>query len=249
MSPFAIVAVFLAGLSTVLGCFVLRWAKQSQNAALAWGLGFSAGAMIFVSLTELWRRSVSLDGQTHTFLWFMFGIAVIAAIDWALPKEHNPHERLSEQEARRASLHATGIFAALAIAIHNLPEGFATVIAATQDFSLGLPLVVAIALHNIPEGMAIALPIYAGTGNLKKAVVWTTLAALAEPIGGLLAYWAMASHVQAWEGSILAVVAGIMVYISFDELLPVSISIGKHHLTIGGIIVGIAVIGLSLALL
>jgi ZIP family zinc transporter len=138
---------------------------------------------------------------------------------------------------------------ALAIAIHNFPEGLATFIAALQKPALGLSIAVAIAIHNIPEGISVSVPIYYATGSKKKAFVYSFLSGLAEPVGALIGYFILKSFINdLMFGILFAVVAGIMVFISFDELLPAAEEYGEHHLAIYGLIAGMAVMALSLLL-
>lgn len=150
-----------------------------------------------------------------------------------------------------------GLFTALAIGIHNFPEGLATFLAAMQDPGLGLVIAVAIALHNIPEGISVSVPIFYATGNRRKAFVYSILSGLAEPVGAVIAYLAIRFFVS-YDGGVVtpqlmgvlfAGVAGIMVYISLDELLPTSRAYGKGHDSILGLVAGMLVMALSLLLM
>jgi len=184
---------------------------------------------------------------------FFAGIAVIAAIDRMVPEPQNPHEvrDVSEMEAsvHDPALMRMGMFSALAIAIHNFPEGLATFTGALQDPSLGISIAVAIAIHNIPEGIAVSVPIFYATGNRKKAFLYSFLSGLSEPVGALLGYFLLMRFFnEAMFGVVFASVAGIMVYISLDELLPTAERYGEHHVAIGGLIGGMAVMAVSLLL-
>jgi len=142
-----------------------------------------------------------------------------------------------------------GMFSALAIAIHNFPEGLATFIGALEDPTLGISIAIAIAIHNIPEGIAVAVPIYHASGSKKKAIGYTMLSGLAEPIGAIIGYVLLRSiFTETTFGLLFASVAGIMVYISLDELLPAAEKYGKHHLSISGLVLGMAIMALSLIL-
>ena len=195
---------------------------------------------------------------------FFIGIAVIALIDKVIPSYENPHEmkNLSKDAARidkgkgakdvpqNAALLRMGLFSALAIAIHNFPEGLATFMAAINDPTLGVSIAVAIAIHNIPEGIAVSVPVYYSTRSRKKAFWLSFLSGLSEPVGALIGYFILRSFVSdAAFGMIFASVAGIMVYISLDELLPTAEEYGEHHIAIGGLIGGMAVMAVSLLLL
>lgn len=143
-----------------------------------------------------------------------------------------------------------GFFTALAIAIHNFPEGLATFVSALQEPEIAVPIVIAIALHNIPEGIAVSVPIYQGTGSRKKAFIYSFLSGLAEPLGALIGFLLLMPFMNGFIfGVIFALVAGIMVFISFDELLPAAREYGEHHISIYGLISGMIVMALSLLLL
>ncbi len=159
-----------------------------------------------------------------------------------VPKEND--------KMRNGKLMRTGLVTALAISIHNFPEGLATFIAALTDLSIGIPIAIAIAIHNIPEGIAISVPIYYATGSRKKAFVYSFLSGLAEPVGALVGWLILMPYLNdTLFGVIFAGVAGIMVFISFDELLPAAREYGEHHLSVYGLIAGMAVMGISLVLL
>ena len=177
----------------------------------------------------------------------------IAIIDKLIPSEENPHEvKLMEEIEKNppsTKLMRMGIFTALAIAIHNFPEGLATCVSALQDPTIAVPIVVAIAIHNIPEGIAVSVPIYQATGSRKKAFCYSFLSGLAEPIGALVGWVILRPFMNdAVFGILFAAVAGIMVFISFDELLPAAREYGEHHLSIYGLIAGMIIMAVSLLL-
>jgi ZIP family zinc transporter len=192
-----------------------------------------------------------------TSIAFFAGIALIAIIDRLIPEYENPHEMKGVpgdlkpvKAGDDARLMRMGFFSALAIAIHNFPEGLATFMAGLSDPSLGISIAVAIAIHNIPEGVAVAAPIYYATKSRKKAFWLSLLSGLAEPVGAVIGYFLL----RAWFnditfGFVFAAVAGIMVYISLDELLPTAEEYGEHHIAIAGVIAGMVVMALSLVLL
>jgi len=162
-----------------------------------------------------------------------------------------------DHRVHHAKLMRMGLFTALAIAIHNFPEGLATFLAALEDPSLGVAIAIAIALHNIPEGISVSVPIFYATGDRKKAFIYSSLSGMAEPVGALIAYFALLFFLGGDSGSIppqimgalFGGVAGIMVYISLDELLPTSRAYGKGHDSLLGLMGGMAVMALSLLLL
>jgi ZIP family zinc transporter len=219
--------------------------------------------MIYVSMIEIFvkaRDSLTVSfgdkmGYVLTVVSFFAGIAVIALIDKLIPSYENPHEMNVEQkitdstDEQKSKLMRMGMFSALAIGIHNFPEGLATFMSGLTNTTLGVSIAVAIAIHNIPEGLAVSAPIFYATKSRKKAFVLSFLSGLAEPIGALIGYFVLRSIFnEATFGVIFASVAGIMVYISLDELLPTAEEYGEHHLAIGGLIVGMFIMAVSLLL-
>ena len=216
--------------------------------------------MIYVSMIEIFVKArASLEvvygatkGYWITTIAFFGGIALIATIDKFVPSAENPHElrdvnEMNIRKVNNPALLRMGLFSALAIAIHNFPEGLATFTGALQDPGLGISIAVAIAIHNIPEGIAVSVPIFYATGNRKKAFKYSFLSGLAEPVGAILGYFLLKSIFnESMFGIVFAGVAGIMVYISLDELLPTAEKYGKHHIAIYGLISGMIVMALSL---
>ncbi|RKD33477.1 zinc transporter ZupT [Thermohalobacter berrensis] len=249
-----------AGLSTGIGSALAFYTKQTNKKFLSAALGFSAGVMIYVSMIEIFAKArTSLEavygstkGYWITTIGFFAGIALIAIIDKFVPSVENPHEMrdvndMTEEKTNDVDLLRMGLFSALAIAIHNFPEGLATFTSTLQDTTLGISIAVAVAIHNIPEGVAVSVPIYYATGNRKKAFLYSFLSGLSEPIGAIVGYLILMRFFNdTMSGLIFAGVAGIMVYISLDELLPTAEKYGEHHITIYGLVSGMAVMALSL---
>lgn len=260
---FAFGLTLFAGLSTGIGSALAFYTRRTNQKFLSAALGFSAGVMIYVSLIEIFPKArISLEevygarmGYWVTTVAFFAGIAVIALIDKFVPKYENPHEvrdikEMQPGQTANPELLRMGMFSALAIAIHNFPEGIATFTSAVQDPALGLSIAVAIAIHNIPEGIAVSVPIYFATGSRKKAFFYSFLSGLSEPVGALVGFWLLTTLFnEAMFGVVFASVAGIMVYISLDELLPTAEKYGEHHVAIYGVISGMVVMALSLLLL
>ena len=260
---FALGLTLFAGLSTGIGSAMSLVSKKFSPKFLAISLGFSAGVMIYVSLVDIFQKAkVALvdsfgakQGYLFTVLAFFGGIALIAIIDKLIPSYENPHELKNlkspeDQKDKAKSLMRMGLFSALAIAIHNFPEGLATFMAAMVNPTMGISIAVAIAIHNIPEGIAVSVPIYYATKSRKKAFWYSFLSGLAEPIGAIIGYFLLLRLFDdSAFGIIFAGVAGIMVYISLDELLPTAEEYGEHHLAIGGLVAGMAVMAGSLLLL
>ncbi len=260
---FALGLTVFAGLSTGVGSLIGFVSKELKPRFLSAALGFSAGVMIYVSLVEIFvkaRDSLAVGmgerrGYFVTVVSFFAGMLLIALIDKLLPSYENPHEMntpaklegRSEQE--KAKLMRMGVFSALAIAIHNFPEGLATFMGALTNPTLGVSIAVAIAIHNIPEGLAVSAPIYFATKSKRKAFLLSFLSGFAEPIGALIGYFLLrAVFNDSMFGIVFASVAGIMVYISLDELLPTAEEYGEHHVAITGVILGMAVMAGSLLL-
>ncbi len=250
----------MAGLSTGVGSALAFYTKQTNTKFLSAALGFSAGVMIYVSMVEIFVKArESLEavygdsrGYAYTTLAFFMGIFVMAFIDKMIPSGENPHEMRDVNEMKegvdnKPELLRMGLFSALAIGIHNFPEGLATFTAAIQDPALGISIAIAIAIHNIPEGIAVSVPIYFATGSRKKAFKLSFLSGLSEPLGALLGYFLLMQFFnEAMFGFTFAGVAGIMIYISLDELLPTAEKYGEHHIAIYGLIAGMMVMAASL---
>jgi ZIP family zinc transporter len=244
-----------AGLATSIGGALGALGKAGSTRMLSLGLGFSAGVMIYVSLFELLptgRDALVHDHGEVPGNWLMVagffgGIAVIAIIDQLVPSSVNPHEPGTiTDKHRKHAIMRTGMMTALALGIHNFPEGFATFVSGLQSPEIAI----AIALHNIPEGLAVAVPVYQASGSRKKAFTWATVSGLAEPAGAIVGYLILFPFLSdSLLGIVFAAVAGVMVFISLDELLPTAEEYGEHHLAIYGLIAGMAVMAVSLVLL
>lgn len=257
---YAFLLTLFAGLCTGIGSCIAFLQKKPNKKFLSVSLGFSAGVMIYVSMIEIFFKAQDSliaelgkrTGSWLTVIAFFSGMLIIAIIDKFVPIEENPHEpkHLENDEFHKnTKLMRMGVFTAIAIAIHNFPEGLATFVSALQDPSIAIPIVVAIAIHNVPEGIAVSVPIYHATGSKKKAFLYSFLSGLAEPAGALLGWLILIPIMNdVVFGLIFAGVAGIMVFISFDELLPAAREYGEHHLSIYGLIVGMVVMAISLLL-
>ena len=272
----ALLLTLIAGAATGIGGALVLFKKKLSSNVLAGALGLSAGVMIFISLAELFPEAQAeitalgsiRHGEAFVLLAFFAGMGIITLIDFLIPEYENPHEAsglsldaktaavgVLEQTGNEKALHRLGLMSALAIAIHNFPEGIATFIGALNDPQMGAGITFAIAIHNIPEGIAVAIPIYYATKSKGKALLYATLSGFSEIIGALLCLAVTAVFgVELNVGGpafplILAAVAGIMIYISLDELLPTAEKYGKHHIAIAGVVAGMAIMGVSLLLL
>jgi ZIP family zinc transporter len=258
---FAFLLTLFAGLSTGIGSAIAFFAKKTNTKFLTVSLGFSAGVMIYVAFVEIFvkgREVLTEEMGTRQGWWmavlaFFAGIALIAVIDRLIPSQENPHELRKieggEEEARSGKLLRMGAMTALAIGIHNFPEGLATFTSALSDPQIGIAIAVAIAIHNIPEGIAVSVPIFYATGNKRKAFRLSFLSGISEPVGAVVGYLLLLPLMtDTLMGVLFAFVAGIMVFISLDELLPAAEKYGEHHLSIYGLVSGMALMALSLLL-
>ena len=248
---------FLAGLATVVGGGMVLFLKRPNFRVLAFGLAFAAGAMIYVSLTEILNKSIhsfslAFDEKTGfalgTFA-FLLGVILVLVLDRLIP---NPHETMETRQAQNTSqpqLLRTGLLTLLAISAHNLPEGLATFFATLESPALGVPLAVAIAIHNIPEGVAIALPVYLATGRKDYALLASFVSGLAEPLGAALGYFILAPYMnQTMYGMVFGMIGGVMVYLALDELLPAAKKFSQGHETVYGLVSGMAALATSLVI-
>lgn len=271
----ALILTLIAGAATGIGGALVLFRKKISSDFLAGALGVSAGVMIFISMAEMLPEAQAMIGETGmthgealVLIAFFTGMGIITLIDFLIPEYENPHEAsglsldaktpavgLLEQSRNEKALHRLGLMSALAISIHNFPEGIATFIGALNDPEMGAGITFAIAIHNIPEGIAIAIPIYYATKSKGKALLYATLSGMSEVIGALLClgvttiFGLELTGVGATFPLVLAAVAGIMIYISLDELLPTAEKYGKHHIAIAGVVGGMAIMAVSLLLI
>lgn len=268
----ALVLTLIAGAATGIGGALVLFKKKISSDFLAGALGLSAGVMIFISMAEMFPEAQATigipHGRTFVLIAFFVGMGLITLIDFVIPEYENPHEATGlsldartaavgvlEQTGNEKALHRLGLMSALAIAVHNFPEGIATFIGALNDPEMGAGITFAISIHNIPEGIAVAIPIYYATKSKGKALLYATLSGMSEVIGALLclAVTAISGIELTGDGPafpiVLAAVAGIMIYISLDELLPTAEKYGKHHIAIAGVVAGMAIMGISLLII
>ena len=271
----ALILTLIAGSATGIGGALVLFKKKISSNFLAGALGLSAGVMIFISLAELFPEAQAMisdiglpHGEAFVLIAFFVGMGIITLIDFTIPEYENPHEAsglsLSDKTAAvgvlehtgsEKALHRLGLLSALAIAVHNFPEGIATFIGALNDPEMGAGITFAIAIHNIPEGIAVAIPIYYATKSMGKALLYATLSGLSEVVGAALCLAITAIFgIELTGGSpafplVLSAVAGIMIYISLDELLPTAEKYGKHHIAIAGVVGGMALMGISLLIM
>ncbi len=260
-SPNVLIALsitLLAGLATVLGGLLVFFQKTPSPRTLAFGLAFAGGAMVFVSLTEIFGKAVDSfsqnfadQGFNYATFAFLAGLVLVMVIDTLIP---NPHESLDANDPKFAQKNDTyikriGLMAAFAITAHNFPEGLATFFATLESPSLGLPLATAIAIHNIPEGISIAAPIYFATKDRGLTLFICFLSGLAEPLGAVLGYMVLKPFLSPEIfGTVFGVIAGVMVFLALDELLPAAKRYAVGHETVYGLVAGMSALAISLVL-
>jgi ZIP family zinc transporter len=243
-----------AAMSTVLGSVFVVFAKEPSPRLLAFGLAFAGGAMVYVSLVEIfWKADQAFaelydarTAYTYATLAFFAGVLLLVLIDRWIP---NPHGVMSSVSGDQAQIKRVGLLAAFAITAHNLPEGLATFLATLDNPAVGVSLAAAIAIHNIPEGVSIAIPVFYATGSRTKAVLATVLSALAEPAGAIIGYVLLAPFLSPTVFAVVfGMIAGAMVFLALDELLPTAKRYAVGHETVYGIVTGMAALAASLIL-
>ncbi len=246
---YALALTLIAGGATGLGAAMVLLMKRSGTGILAAALGFSAGVMIYISMIEIFSKGKDYlvnemgekSGAAAVVIAFFAGIAIIVAVDWLIPTD-----KLGEKEG---NLNHMGLMTAAAIAIHNFPEGMVTFSAALKSPGLGAAICMAIAIHNVPEGIATAVPIYYAGGSKKRAILISCLSGATEPLGAIIGYLLLRSVLNDTVfGIIFGMIAGIMVFISLDELLPMSRAYDSGRVSISGAVAGMLVMAISLLL-
>jgi len=262
----------IAGLSTTIGSFIAFFLGKPNNKAISFIMGFSAGVMILVSFVELLQEGIQTNGMFVGTMFFLLGMGIMFLIDMGVShyyefeddaylekdseltynhRHHGKHgSKHAHQSPQQSQLRKTSLLVTLGVFIHNFPEGMATFIGTLKDFELGLLITIAIALHNIPEGIAVAATVSSSNDSKVKPFLWSFVSGISEPLGALAVGLFLFPFISdELLGAMLSVVGGFMVYISLDELLPMSRSLGKEHLSILGICAGMFVMSISLAML
>jgi ZIP family zinc transporter len=246
-----------AAAATMIGGLSVLTARIANPRLLAFGLAFAGGAMVYISLVEIFGKSNlafseiydSKSAYTMATILFFCGVGLLAVIDRLIPNPHNELTKISSPEADQKYLARVGLMAALAITIHNFPEGMATFFATLDNPVVGAPLAIAIAVHNIPEGVSIAVPVYYATNSKKMALLACLISAIAEPVGAALGYFVLAPFLTPFVfGSVFGIIAGAMVFLALDELLPSAKRYASGHDAVYGMIIGMGMVALSLVL-
>lgn len=245
-----LILTLLAGGATFIGALLGVCGQKPSNRVLAFALGFAAGIMLLISLMEMLPAALGTPGVEPILGYGMFTLGLLGyfGLDRVLPHAH-PQD-LVDKPTRRTDLRRTALLLTVGISLHNFPEGIATFVTASSNLELGIGIALAVALHNIPEGLAVAGPVYAATGSKRQALWWAGLSGMAEILGGLLAWLLLGSMISpVMMAAIMATVAGIMVALSIDELMPLAKEIDPHNNPSYGVLCGMTVMGLSLTLL
>jgi len=253
----------IAGLSTTVGSVIAFIVKKPNDKFISFIMGFSAGVMILVSFLELLQEGIKTNGILIGMLFFLLGMGLMLLIDitithyyeyeddFILEENNDLSDNNNKKElSRQRQLRKTSLLVTMGVFIHNFPEGMATFVGSLKDLELGILITLAIALHNIPEGIAVAATISTHTKSKFKPFLWSFVSGISEPLGALLVAFVLFPFINdVLLGALLSIVGGFMVYISLDELLPMSRSLGKEHLSILGITAGMLVMAFSLAIL
>lgn len=249
----------LAAATTLCGGLSVLYAQRSNPRLLAFGLAFAGGAMVYISLVEILVKSQDSfkeiwavqPAYAAATLLFFIGMSLMALLDRLIPNPHlklTPRGKLAHPHVH-THLKRVGLFATLAITAHNFPEGMATFFATLEHPNLGVALAVAIAVHNIPEGISVAIPVFYATGSKRLALTAVAISAAAEPLGAIIGYVILAPFLSPFVyGSLFGIIAGAMVYLALDELLPSARRYAKGHETLYGLMSGMAVLAISLVL-
>ena len=250
----------LAGLSTVFGSFIVLFSKSKKTSWLSFSMSFAAGVMLYISFVEIIPDSIHVfkiqntdfftsNAYINFALFFLTGSGLAFLLEKVLP-DHKISEKISTGISTKRRIYRTGVLIAISLAIHNFPEGIITFMECYTNLISGLALALAIALHNIPEGMSISVPILHATGSKKKAILYTALSGITEPIGALFCYMIIKGGIKPFtEAAMMSAVGGIMVFISIFVLMPLSIQYKENRQPLFGFISGCTIIGLSIFLM
>lgn len=259
----------VVGLSMGVGSLLSFFIKEANKRFLALSLSFSAGIMIYVSFMAILPEGIELVegyigdeiGHTIGLMAFFGGMIMIAILEKFIHTvggdihghdhghSHDHSHDHGHNHSNGEHLSKLGIMSAIAIAIHNLPEGLAIFTAGLKDITLAIPIAAAVIMHNIPLSIAISVPIYYSTKSKRKAFLYTLLVGLCQPLGAIIGYLLLSNFFNdGFFGILYTIIAGIMVFVSLDELLPISQKYEDHHISVYGAIAGMIVMAISLSL-
>jgi ZIP family zinc transporter len=242
----AIALTTFAGLATGIGSLISYFIPRPDMRYLSVSLGFASGVMIYVAFVDLFCSSRAVIGLLYSNVFFLIGLFIVYLLDYSVPHIHID----GQVDSQCNRLYRGGIMTTIGIALHNLPEGMTVALVALADLRLGIPIAIAIAIHNIPEGVACSVPLYCASSDRKLSFLLSFAAGLAEPLGAILAILILYPFLNPWVlAAATALVSGIMVFICFDELIPIANKYGGEHLTNLGIVAGFIVMMIGLGLI
>lgn len=260
---FALSLTFLAGLATFIGAVFATMKRFTSRRAMAISLGFSAGAIIYVSMTDIVGKSLSSFSVVHAdpkfaygmmAIAFFIGVSLMVLIDRIIPTDINLDDqegRVDSKASLKRKLMRGGLFIGIALCLHNFPEGFLVFMTAFNDPNVGIAIAIALAIHNIPEGIAIAGPLYAATKNKARSILIATATGIAEPVGAVLGFLLLKDFLNdTLFGWVFGIVAGMMIFICVNEILPAAQRFATNQRqTTYGFIAGMAVLAVSITFL
>lgn len=255
----------IVGLTMGFGSLLSYLVKRSNRKFLSLSLSFSAGIMIYTAFMAILPEGIHLleenlgeAGYYIALLAFFGGMFLTALVEKIVHRfgghhhgfeeehEHHHHEHEHEHEHNHHTTNL-GIMSAIAIAIHNLPEGLAVYTTGLKDISLAIPIAIGVILHNIPLSIAITMPIFYATGSRKKGFIYSLMVGLCQPLGAILGHLILSNFLNdVVHGILFALVGGIMIFISLDELLPISRKDDDHHIGIYVTILGMMIMAIAM---
>ncbi len=245
-----LILTILAGQPRLLARFSAFSAKPS-NRLLAFSLGFAAGIMLLISLMEMLPAALAAEGMSPVLGYgmFIFGLLGYFGLDRMLPHAH-PQDLMQNRCSRCQNRSSAQPFCSLSASVCITSRKGLPPLSRRAATGAGIWYRPAVALHNIPEGLAVAGPVYAATGSKRTAILWAGISGLAEILGGVLAWLILGSMISpVVMAAIMAAVAGIMVALSVDELMPLAKEIDPNNNPSYGVLCGMSVMGFSLVLL
>ena len=225
----------LSGLATPFGAALVLTFRTWSKAALAFMLALASGVMLAVVMTQLMPTSV----RAGSWWWFALGSSVgLSLMFWIddLRAVH-PAEPV-DPPSDQARLRVTGQAIAVALAIHNLPEGMAIGAGGAIHARLAVIIATAMALHNLPQGMSVAAPLASGGMPRRKILALTVLISAVIPLGSLIPL--LVGHMSPGVNAfMLALASGVMLYVVFRHTMPEAWRCQKFFSSLGGLLTGI----------
>jgi len=234
MNTALLIIVVISVLGPVIGSLIGVIRKPSERFMFNM-LAFAGGVMLAISFLELIPESIALSSIWIAIFGVVVGSGLMFAVDKAIP---HIHPELCGQEHGR-NLKKTAAYLLIGIFLHNFPEGMAIAIGAVSDIKVSLVIALAIAIHNIPEGITTSAPYFHCTKKRLKSFLISSSTAIPLLVGFLLASWLYQYISLQLVGFIIGATAGLMIYITADEIIPSSCCKLSTHTTIFSLILGI----------